>query len=163
MSHTLEPTKAERDTAFWRSFNPLHWVGVDVYTNGGGGGDNDDHDIGGKEVGEEVEPARVGTAEDAGKEGGEEVEAASMGRAKDAGKEGGEEVEAGKTDKDDGAKFEGGQGVEGEDEGSICGYKMSEARLPESTHHGHNEFEVCSLHIVVYMKNNCLFVIVFHF
>ena len=51
MSRTLEPTEAERVTAFWRSFHPLHWVGVNVYKDGGGGRDDDDKDIGDEESG----------------------------------------------------------------------------------------------------------------
>ncbi|XP_052209342.1 uncharacterized protein LOC127812860 [Diospyros lotus] len=36
----LEPTNAERDIDFWRSFNPLYWVGVNVYKLGDGGIDH---------------------------------------------------------------------------------------------------------------------------
>ena len=56
---TLEPTDAEREMDYWKSFNPNHIVHDEVHKYGGGGsddddddGDDDDHDDG---VGDEVE------------------------------------------------------------------------------------------------------------
>ena len=39
MSPTLEPTDAEREMDFWRSFNPKHSVGEYVFKFEGGEGD----------------------------------------------------------------------------------------------------------------------------
>ena len=63
----LEPTDVERETNFWRLFNPQHLVGVNVYKFGGGGGEEEDED-----GGDEDEASRIHVDVEGKEENGEE-------------------------------------------------------------------------------------------
>ncbi|XP_052179901.1 uncharacterized protein LOC127793158 [Diospyros lotus] len=111
-SPTLEPTDDERETNFWRSFNPQHSVGVDVYKFGGGGGEKEEENDGDED------------------EGGDEDEAGMIHLDEEGKEKNGEEKDKEETrfpDSSHHGQYETGEGKEKKDN--------EEARFPDSSHH----------------------------
>ncbi|XP_052181137.1 uncharacterized protein LOC127794229 [Diospyros lotus] len=138
-SPTLEPTDDERETNFWRSFNPQHSVGVDVYKFGGGGGEEEEENGGDEdedEDGDEDKASRIHLDEKGKEENGEEKNKEKA-RFPDSSHHG--QYEEGKEEKDkEKARFSDsshhGQYKEGKGEKD-----KEEVRFVDSSHHGQYE------------------------